>query len=191
MNEREAIELIRQSLDDKRYEHSLRVAETAKKLASIHEASIEKVVLASLLHDYAKCQSRTKLQAKLQQYELAQELGDYHHELWHGPVAAKELSVTNLVDDAEIIRAIYYHTTGHPDMGLLEVIVFVADYIEPARTMPGVEEVRELANENIYEAARMAIKNTIMYLMTKDAVIHPDSWAAYNEWTKNIRRKII
>lgn len=186
MNELEAKELIRQSLDDKRYEHSLRVAETAKTLARIHDAPLERVILASLLHDYAKCQSRTKLQAKLQQYDLTQALGEYHHELWHGPVAAKELAVTNLVDDSEIIRAIYYHTTGHPEMELLEMIVFVADYIEPARTMPGVEKVRELANENIYEAARMAIKNTIMYLMTQDAVIHPDSWAAYNEWTKKL-----
>lgn len=37
------------------------------------------------------------------------------------------------VEDEEILSAIRYHTTGHPDMTVLEKIIYLADYIEPGR----------------------------------------------------------
>src|SRR5690625_2486932 len=86
-------------------------------------------------------------------------------------------------DDEAILNAIYYHTTACAGMGLIETIVFVADYIEPARIIPGVDKIRQLAVHDIREAARVTIKNTIIYLMKKDAIVHPDSFAAYNMWT--------
>ena len=43
------------------------------------------------------------------------------------------------VDDA-VYRAIYWHTTGHPNMTKLEKIIYLADYIEPSRDFPGVEQ---------------------------------------------------
>lgn len=187
MNEQDAMQLIKLALDEKRYAHSLRVRDTAEKLAIRYKAPIDKVILASLLHDFAKCQTQDRLKANIIAYQLPNELLQYHHELWHGPVAAKILSKDYLLADEAVIRAIYYHTTGCAEMGLVEVIVFVADYIEPARSMPGVNEVRRLANENIYDAARTALKNTMIYLMKNNAMIHPDSFMAYNEWTKKMQ----
>ena len=187
MMEQQAIQLIKKELDTKRFEHSLRVMETAQKLAKRYEAPVEKVVLASLLHDYAKCRTREELRNNVKEYTLPNELLDYHHELWHGPITAKELKELYGISDETILNAIYYHTTGHPVLELVEVIVFVADYIEPARNIPGVEKVRELAEINIYDAARAAIKNTIIYLMQQNATIHPDSFSAYNEWTKKTK----
>jgi len=190
MMEQQAIQLIKKELDTKRFEHSLRVMETAQKLAKRYEAPVEKVVLASLLHDYAKCRTREELRNNVKEYTLPNELLDYHHELWHGPVAAKEIKELYGITDETILNAIYYHTTGHPELELVEVIVFVADYIEPARNIPGVEMVRKLAEINIYDAARAAIKNTIIYLMQQNATIHPDSFSAYNEWTKKQKEEI-
>ena len=37
------------------------------------------------------------------------------------------------IDDEEVLGAIRWHTTGKPNMNLLEKIVYVADYIEPRR----------------------------------------------------------
>lgn len=186
MNDREAKQLIQTALSEKRYEHSLRVAETAEILAVHYDAPVDQVVLASLLHDFAKDQSNEQLKAQIIDYQLPLELLTYHHELWHGPVAAKICEKSYHIKDEAILRAIYYHTTGQANMGLVEIIVFVADYIEPERNIPGIEDVRRLAKENIYLAAREAQKNTIIYLMRNNAIIHPDSFLAYNEWTKKM-----
>ncbi len=36
-----------------------------------------------------------------------------------------------------VYEAIRWHTTGKPDMTLLEKIIYLADYIEPNRDFPG------------------------------------------------------
>ena len=45
------------------------------------------------------------------------------------------------VDD-EIYNAIWWHTTGHAHMTLLEKVIYLADYIEPSRNFPGVDKLR-------------------------------------------------
>ena len=46
--------------------------------------------------------------------------------------------------DKEILSAIACHTTGKPDMTMLEKIVYIADYIEPARNKaPRLTEIRQ------------------------------------------------
>lgn len=37
------------------------------------------------------------------------------------------------VEDPEILDAITWHTTGKPEMSKLEMIIYIADYIEPQR----------------------------------------------------------
>ena len=39
------------------------------------------------------------------------------------------------VDD-EIYNAILWHTTGKPDMTVLEKVIYLADFIEPTRDFP-------------------------------------------------------
>ena len=43
-------------------------------------------------------------------------------------LAEKEAGIT----DPEILDAIRYHTSGRPGMTLLDKVIYVADYIEPA-----------------------------------------------------------
>jgi len=186
MNEERAKQLIKGVLTQKRFEHSLRVADVAKELALRYGASVDNAVLAALLHDYAKCQPRDQLKNQIIKYGLPQQLLQFHHELWHGPVAAKVMEIDFGISDKHVLDAIYYHTTARASMSLLEVVIFVADYIEPQRNVPGIEEVRELATSNIYIAARKAMQNTIIYLIQKDATIHPDSFLAYNDWTNKM-----
>lgn len=79
-------------------------------------------------------------------------------ELWHAPVGAflveKEVGLT----DEDILNAIRYHTSGRPGMSSLEKVIYVADYIEPGRKFPGVEEVRELAEQDLDKALLQALK---------------------------------
>lgn len=53
------------------------------------------------------------------------------------------------IKDEEIISAIFNHVMGRENMSLLEKIVFVADYIEPEKPLPNIEEIRKTAFNNI------------------------------------------
>jgi predicted HD superfamily hydrolase involved in NAD metabolism len=184
MDFEKATELVKANLSKERFEHTLRVKDTAIELAEKYSAPVDLVTTAALFHDYAKDMEKEYLKHLILTYQLPEDLLQYHFELWHGPVASKLIEEQFNITNKDVKNAIYYHTTGRANMSLIEVIVFVADYIEPGRNFPGVNEVREDAKKDIYVAARNALKNTIHFLLNKDATIHPDTFLAYNDLTK-------
>ena len=80
-----------------------------------------------------------------------------------GILSRKEVGIT----DSEILQAITYHTSGHENMTMLDKVIYVADYIEPGRKFPGVEEARKLAYADINQALLFALKRTIQFLMER------------------------
>ena len=48
-----------------------------------------------------------------------------------------------------VCMAIYWHTTGKADMDLLSKVLYLADYIEPSRRLPGLSKLRKLAYEDL------------------------------------------
>ncbi|SET62003.1 putative HD superfamily hydrolase of NAD metabolism [Oceanobacillus limi] len=186
MNRQEVIEIIEPHLTKERFEHTLRVAETAVGLAKMYGESKEKAELASLFHDYAKYRPLDEMERIIKTNYLPKDLLQYHHELWHGPVGSILIEQEYGIVDEEVKSAIYYHTTGRSNMTKLDMIVFVADYIEPGRSFPGLEEVREKAQEDLVQTAWMVSRNTISFLMSKHSRIYPDTFHAYNDLTKQL-----
>lgn len=172
---------LRERLTLSRYEHVLRVAELAKVLAKRYGISEHDAEQAALYHDVAKCMDKETLRKLLKEANADKRLFDFHHELWHGPVGAmiaeQEFGVTN----PDVLNAVRYHTTGRAGMSSLEKVIFIADLIEPGRTFPGVEELREKVNEDIEEAMAACIAHSISYLVSRKAAIFPDSFECYNE----------
>ncbi|ARW46272.1 Nicotinate-nucleotide adenylyltransferase (plasmid) [Bacillus licheniformis] len=105
---------------------------------------------------------------------------NFHHELWHAPAGAALVKTEVGITDEDILSAIRFHTSGRPNMTLLEKVVYVADYIEPGRRFPGVEEVRTLAEEDLDSALIQALKNTITFLISKNQAVYPETVATYN-----------
>ncbi|CAM3075560.1 bis(5'-nucleosyl)-tetraphosphatase (symmetrical) YqeK [Staphylococcus argensis] len=173
MNKSEAIELIKEKLPDKRYQHSLRVAETAVKLAQIYEGDVDKAEMAGILHDYCKYDDLGYMYQIVRQHDLDPNLLSFGGEILHGPVCASLMKSEYDITDEEILTAIAYHTTGRAQMTKTEKIVFIADYIEPERQIPGVEEIRDMAynqgslDNTIYEIS----KRTVLYLISNDITV--------------------
>lgn|SRR5690606_34388697 len=186
MKREEAIGIVKKYLPEKRLQHTLRVADTAALLADKYFADKEKAVLAAIFHDYCKYRPLEEMKRCIIESDLPKDLLEYHPELWHGPVAAVLIAREHGIQDREIRLAIQYHTTGRAHMSLLEMIVFLADYIEPGRNFPGVEEVRAMAEKDIIQACYQASKNTIQHLMRKGEPIYPDTFYAYNDLTKRL-----
>src|SRR5699024_5245340 len=116
----EAIAHVKPHLTKERFDHTLRVAQTAVKLAEVYNESTEKAELAAIFHDYAKYRPLAELRRWIGQSYLPKDLLDYHHELWHGPVGAMLIEREYGIKDTDVQNAIYYHTTGKANMSKLE-----------------------------------------------------------------------
>lgn len=179
-----ALERVRAELTEHRYIHTIGVMETAIELAKRYGADVKKAELAAIFHDYAKFRPKDEMKQIIIDQDLGSELLLHNEELWHAPVGAYLVEKEVGIFDSEIINAIRFHTSGRPNMTLLEKIIYVADYIEPGRHFPGVDEVRELAKISLDEALIKAIHNTIVFLMKKKQAIYPDTFLTYNALVK-------
>ena len=114
-------------LDPKRYEHTLGVAYTAASLAMCYGADLNSALIAGMLHDCAKCLSNEKKISICKKHDLpinpAEEKNPF---LLHAKVGSYLASKKYGVTDPDILNAILNHTTGRPDMSLLEKIVWLS-----------------------------------------------------------------
>ena len=190
MKVEEAKLLIQSQLTAKRFEHSLRVADTAKELARLYNEEEKKAELAAILHDYAKDFPTDKLKQLLVKGGFSEDLLLYNQELWHGPVGSYVIQSEHGITDMDILHAVRFHTTGRAGMSKLELIIYVADYIEPGRQFPGVNEVRKIAEKNLFKAAWVVSSNTIQFLLQKNALVYPDTIHVYNDLTRKLIKDI-
>src|SRR6185437_13243576 len=122
-----------QRLPEERYEHVLRVADTAKVLAERFEVPVMIVEQAALFHDIAKFMDKSELRQILEREKEDLRLLTFHHELWHAPVGAIIARDEFNISDSDVLNAIRYHTTGRANMSALEKLIYIADMIEPGR----------------------------------------------------------
>jgi nicotinate-nucleotide adenylyltransferase len=84
-----------------------------------------------------------------------------------------------------VCEAIRHHTTGKGNMNLLEKIIYIADYMEPNRTIPGVEKLRELAFSDIDAAVKLGLEMTLEHLARQGAEVSPESREALAYLNRN------
>lgn len=163
----------KEQMPKSRWEHTERVKETAVALSTQLGIDPAPAIVASILHDYCKFWSSDALLMKLKGSDLPKDLLEYDKELWHGPVAAIVAREEYGIEDQEILNAIQYHTSGRPHMSLLEKVIWLADYMEPGRSHPGVDEVRRLAEDDLDQAMLKALDHTILFLIQKGKKVYP------------------
>ncbi|MEH7120273.1 bis(5'-nucleosyl)-tetraphosphatase (symmetrical) YqeK [Neobacillus vireti] len=181
MERQKALDLVKIQLTEHRYQHTLGVMETAISLAEKYGADVKKAELAAIFHDYAKFRPKDEMKEIIMSQGFPEDLLVYNIELWHAPVGAYLVEKEAGVSDQDVLDAIRYHTSGRPNMTLLEKVIYLADYIEPGRHFPGVEEVRELAKESLDKALVKSVQNTILFLMKKNQTIYPETFYTYND----------
>lgn len=163
-----------------RFKHTLRVLQTALDLAKAMPIDKTALQVAAVLHDYCKFWKPDKLIDWIERHRLPSDLLHYNHELWHAPVGAEVAREKFAIIDEDTLNAIRYHTTGRPEMSVLEKIIFLADVIEPGRRYPGVEQVREFAQYDLNRAILQSLDNTIIYLLESSQKVYPLTLAARN-----------
>ena len=169
-------------LKKERFEHTVGVMYTSASLAMRYGANIEKAMTAGLLHDCGKyCSAKEQLKL-CEKYKIT--LTDLEHSmpaLIHAKLGAYLAENEYGIKDREVLDAITYHTTGRPEMTMLEKILYIADYIEPMRYKASrLAEIRKLAFEDLDECMYEILKDTLEYLEEDSADdIEPTSKEAY------------
>ena len=172
---------MKEELTDDRYEHTLGVMYTAEALAMRYGVDMTKAAVAGLLHDCAKCIPNSQKMKLCKKHGLEiSEMEEKNPSLLHAKLGAVLAKKDYDVKDEEILSAIKWHTTGKPDMSMLEIIVYMADYIEPNRDKaPNLKEIRRLCFENIEEALYEVLKSTLEYLEDRPEAIDPMTRESY------------
>lgn len=172
-----------------RLEHTIGVAYTAASLAMCHGADVEKALIAGYLHDCAKHLSGEELLKICKKNDLPTSETEVKNpgSLLHGKVGAFLAKEKYGVEDAEILSAICYHTTGHPGMTLLEKIIFLSDYMEPGRDKaPNLSLIRELIYKDIDKALLKVLEDTLVHLKASDKPVDDMTQKTYDYYMKAI-----
>ncbi len=186
---------LKKHLTKERYHHTVGVAYTAMSMAMKYNPQPDnnefmiKAEIAGLLHDCAKCMDNDKKIRICNKNQISySKIEAENPYLLHGKVGAyiarKEFDIL----DEDILNAIIWHTTGRPDMSLLEKIIFVADYIEPSRRLiPELNLIRQLAFTDINQAVIKILENTLKYLNEKGNPIDDMTQKTYDSYIRTER----
>ena len=165
-------------LKPKRMPHVLGAEQEAAFLAEKYGADGTAARIAALLHDCTKKLDIDRQLSLCRHYGIDLDpLEQVSLKLLHSKTGAAVARDKFGVSE-EIYNAIYYHTTGKADMTLLEKIIYLADYIEPSRSFPGVEELRTAVHEDLDRGLCRALADSIVELQGYGSPVHPNTQEA-------------
>lgn len=165
-------------------EHVEGVVAEARRLALVHGADEGRAALAAWGHDIARALSPAELLGEARRLGLAVDAVEESAPiLLHGPMAAEMLCREYAIDDAEVLAAARYHTTGRAGMSTLEKVVFVADKIEAGKLQaePALARVKQLADRDLDAAILEYLNQHLVEATRRGWPLHPQTVAARNE----------
>ena len=176
----------------KRHAHSLGVARTAVSLAFAYGVDAYLAYAAGLIHDWDKVLTDEELLARAVRYGIEIE-GDpaLAVPLLHGPVAARELPELFPELDAAVFQAVARHTVAACDMTPLDMVVFVADAIEPGRRGDYADALRDQVGEvPLSELFFSCFTGGLVYVMQTKRYLYPSATRIYNHYVLNRKKGV-
>ena len=165
-------------LNPNRVQHVLGCRDTCVALAERWGADVTDAARAGLLHDITKALDGPLQLTLCRAYgKILDDFSIKYPKTLHaltGSLVARRIFGEN----EQVVSAICSHTTGKPNMNLLETIVYVADYMEPNRDFPGVERLRALAWSDLRGALKLGLEMTLEHLKNQGCEVSPESAAA-------------
>ena len=156
---------VRKNVKPSRFAHTIHVVRKAQELCERYGVSQEireKVETAAIFHDAYRDEGN----------------------LSHGPLAAEHLETDWGITDPDILNAVRYHTTGHAEEGLTEIILKMADLLEETRTYAEVAKLRASITDDLYGSYLMIMERLKVHEEQSGHGCHPDTQACI-DWLKN------
>ena len=165
-------------LPKSRWEHSVRVAETAALLCKRYGVDELRGYFAGIAHDMCKNMTDDGLIAlALRDGNELSALEKAKPSLLHGRAAAVQLASDFGVRDEHILEAVRCHTFGKSGMCTLAKIIYVADKIEPGRAHMTATYFNKLLLLELDELIKTVLEENIAYLAKKGCELAVDTRA--------------
>lgn len=179
------------NLSERRFRHSLNVADAAKKLAEINGADRDKAYISGLLHDICKempkaLQRELMIRSDFDISPVEWEAEKTHHAVAGAQFVKEKYGIT----DPDIILPIRWHTVGCGNMNIYEQILFMADLISDERDYKGADELRAITYRDLTRGLYEAFKWMIQENLDKCRLIPQSTYDAYNEYTKKELKRL-
>ena len=177
----------KKNLKKERYDHVQSVADYAVYLAGFHNVDPYSAYIAALCHDCTKYLDTEAGQLDyFEKYNIdvtdeEKRCPKIHHQITGAHFAKNVFKI----EDEDILNAIRYHTTGRKNMSKLEMLVCLADSIEPSRDYEGVEKMREVAKISLEKSLYLCFDRLLKYIKQRGLEIHPQTSEA-RDWLKGI-----
>ncbi|MBE6862293.1 MAG: HD domain-containing protein [Ruminococcus sp.] len=184
-NADEKKKFLKNRLSQKRYTHSLNVAEECRKLAVKYGEDPDKAYYAGLLHDICKeipAEEQKQLILESGFSVCREELET--HSLWHAIAGAYFIKKEFGIEDIDIINAIRFHTAGRAGMTRLEEIVYLGDLISADRDYKDVDKMRKLSYSDLNKAMFEAFAFSIKSVVKKDGLLPVCTVEGYNFYAR-------
>lgn len=154
-------ERVKAYLSPRRVAHVAGCESEAVRLALHYGEDAELAAEAGILHDITKKLTLDEQLILCEKYDIICDKDQLANVKLLHAITGAALSRDEFGVCDEVYNAIRWHTTGKPDMTLLEKIIYIADYIEPTRDFPGVERLRALAYEDIDAAMALGLEMSL------------------------------
>lgn len=166
--------------------HLERVADLLEAWARQRDGALDDVRrwrAAGFLHDALRDADPAGLRS-----EVGPEFADWPGPLLHGPAVAARLRSEG-VDDRELLRAVAYHTVGHPDFGELATALYCADFLDPGRDFRSGwrADLRARLPAELLAVAPEIVAARVRYLLDRRRTIFPSTIRFWNRFVQGER----
>lgn len=181
---------LKEHLSQKRYAHSVNVAEECRKLALKYGEEPEKAYFAGLLHDICKelnDEEQKKLVLESNFTVCREELET--RSLWHAIAGAYFIKTNFGIEDIDILNSVRFHTIGRAGMTRLEEIVYLGDLISADRDYKDVDKMRKISYTNLDRAMLEALAFSMKSVVKKGGLVPICTAEGYNFYTRLCREE--
>ena len=185
---------LKHRVSSKRFKHSLGVSDTCVQLAKEYGVDVNKARLAGLLHDWDKGYDDDQARARVRELGMEGEIDPFIVEkmpgVLHGITAARALGREFPQIPADVLQAISRHTTAAFDMTPLDMVLYIADAIEPNRQFGRIDDLRARVGEaTLDELYFETYEYWVFLLFERRKPLHPDTISIWNAYTERLPRQ--
>lgn len=182
-------EVLKNSLSERRYNHSVMVMEESKNYIKAYKPNdkkfYEETIRAALMHDMAKEMGKEAEKKYIEDNNIDLDITNpINNALVHGIIGA-DRCLKEYDFNEQMSEAIRWHTTGNVNMSLMDKIVFLADKTGRNDLSPEMQEVRKQAFIDLDSAIYLYISGNIERLKQKNLPINELSYNAKKYFEKN------
>ena len=178
----------------KRLKHVMGVVAEAELLAKAYGVDLPEARLAALLHDWDKGLDDAAIRARVAEVGLDVDPWILKHQprLLHGPTAARALAKEFPQIPRSVLQAIDRHTAAAPDMSPLDMVVYVADALEPNRQFGRLDQLRALVGKvSLEELFVQVLGYWTCLLFERKKTVHPGTVDVWNHYAEKYEKPYV